>query len=450
MWLAHQLALDMPCALKFFIGPDTDVEQYCHRFAIEAKAAAKLSHPNVVRILDSGVWEGRPYIAMELLEGEGLDARLRRRGRLLSHETIVFCHQVGAALTKAHALGIVHRDLKPGNVFLAREHERIVVKLIDFGIAKSSAFAAPPSALTHHETIVGTPAYMSPEQIDGSRPLDGRSDLWSLGAIVFECLTGVVPFDGPTLGDVFSKVMFKPLPVPSQVAPFLPPSLDAWWARAAARDPAARFQTAAELCDALSRALSAGAVPDADAAWWATTGTAFPSSPAPSPSSPAPAQHRTLSGQARQQEVASARTPWWMVIAISLGGTLLLGAMILFAWMRLGPGGVWGAKIAEGTPLASGAALLPTARSSASGVSASSASSVSSASSASSAPMVAAAPEPIASSVASASASAAPPVEPTAEPTAEPTGDAATGRTQTSGGKPKPQGRARKSREWGF
>src|SRR5262249_47481271 len=142
-----------------------------------------------------GVWEGRPFIVMEHLQGECLDERLLRRKRLLPSETVAFCTQVGQALAAANAMGIVHRDLKPGNIFLAQVQGRIVVKLIDFGIAKASAFHAAPTPLTQTETILGTPAYMSPEQIEGTRALDGRSDLWSLGVIVFECLTGRLPFE---------------------------------------------------------------------------------------------------------------------------------------------------------------------------------------------------------------------------------------------------------------
>jgi serine/threonine-protein kinase len=348
VWLASQIALDAPCAIKFFIGPEIDLEQYCRRFEFEAKAAARLHHPNVVRILDTGMWEGRPYIAMEFLEGEGLDARLRRRGRLLPNETIVFCYQVGAALMKVHSLGIVHRDLKPSNIFLAREPGRIVVKLIDFGIAKTSAFAVPLSQLTRTQTILGTPAYMSPEQIQGIRPLDGRSDLWSLGVIVFECLTGRLPFEAATLVDVFGRIMYTPIPVPSQVAPWLPPAFDAWWQRAAARDVNTRFQTAAELCDALSRALDPGASAEADATWWSNSASVLPR-----PSSIVP--RRMLSSHAGPPGPSSDPPPVWMLVAFGLGGALVTAALAALAWTRFAPASN-GESVALEVP--SGAPLL--------------------------------------------------------------------------------------------
>lgn len=380
VWLAHQIALDVPCAIKFFIGAEADLAQYSKRFELEAKAAAKLQHPNVVRILDSGIWEGRPFIAMELLEGECLDARLRRRGRLLPHETIAFCNQVGSALAMAHGLGIVHRDLKPSNIFLAREHGHIVVKLIDFGIAKQSTkqsiFSAAPSPLTHSETIIGTPAYMSPEQIEGTRPLDGRSDLWALAVIVFECLTGQLPFHSTTIGDLFSRIMFKPIPVPSQVSSGLPLAFDAWWARASARDPAARFQSAAELCADLTRALSRTSVADADLMWMSSSGvgiaplslnhssSSVPLAPSPNASNAGSVQP-TLSGHARPRDLPQDRGRSRLLLAAVAGGFMVVG-FVGVAWLVHGSGAPppAAAPAAGGTPAEPSASLPSPAASS--------------------------------------------------------------------------------------
>jgi serine/threonine protein kinase len=257
VWLANHLTLDVPCAVKFMTGDATRDPNYAARFELEARAIAKLSSPNVVRVLDYDVHEGMPFIAMECLQGEDLGARLQRVGRLDGPTTYRIISQVAHGLAKAHAAGIIHRDLKPDNIFLAQEDEGEVAKLVDFGIAKLTA--STPDGLTNSTqagSLIGTPAYMSPEQARGISDLDHRSDLWSLAIIAFECLTGKLPFDSTSLGDLFAKILFEPMPVPSEVAPdSSSPTLDRWWAHAASRPVADRYGSAIELADALGRAL---------------------------------------------------------------------------------------------------------------------------------------------------------------------------------------------------
>ena len=254
VWVAKQLALDTPCAVKFIEAEvATKAPGARERFEREAKAAAQLRSPHVVQILDYGLWEKQPYIAMELLDGENLAERLMRCGRLTPEETIAVLWQVSRALTKAHAQGIVHRDLKPENVFLVHDDDRDVVKVLDFGIAKTSAGTSFTRTATGQ--ILGTPYYMSPEQAEGTQPLDFRSDLWSLGVIAFECLVGAPPFESEALGDLLNRIMNKPLPVPSAVAPHVAPGFDAWFARACARPVHERFQSAKELVQALAESL---------------------------------------------------------------------------------------------------------------------------------------------------------------------------------------------------
>ncbi|MEP7126452.1 MAG: serine/threonine-protein kinase [Byssovorax sp.] len=254
VWLAQDTSLDTPCAIKFIHGEAAESVQMRSRFEREAKSAAQLRSPNVVQILDHGISDGTPYIAMEFLEGEDLAQRLKRTGRLGAHQTVSILSQVAKALTKATAAGLVHRDLKPANIFLVRDEDQDLAKVLDFGVAKSSLpdFGNPD---TSTGSLVGTPFYMSPEQARGLKTIDYRSDLWALAVIVFECLTGRRPFVGDSLGNVLFKIGVDPIPMPSSVAPDLPPSLDAWWERAARRDPAQRFQTARELIDALTLAL---------------------------------------------------------------------------------------------------------------------------------------------------------------------------------------------------
>ena len=254
VWLADHMALDIPCAIKFIQAESRDSAEVRQRFEREAKIAAQIRSPHVVQVLDHGVWEGMPYIAMERLEGEDLDDRLQRVGRLGAAETASITAQVARALSRAHAAGLVHRDLKPANIFLAGDDDREIAKVLDFGIAKDSTPRISTISNTKTGSILGTPAYMSPEQAQGVKQVDHRSDLWSLAVVVFECVTGQLPFQSEAFGDLLLKIMVQPLPVPSALAP-VPPGFDAWWARAAARDPDHRFQSAKELSDALIVAL---------------------------------------------------------------------------------------------------------------------------------------------------------------------------------------------------
>ena len=254
VWLATHLGLDVPCAVKFIEGENATLPEAHARFEREAKAAAALRSPHVVQILDHGVWQGTPYIAMELLDGEELGKRLIRLGRLGPPEAVRIVSQVCRALTRAHSVGIVHRDLKPDNIFLVRDDDREIAKVLDFGIAKATHGAVDGSN-TKTGAMLGTPYYMSPEQAQGTKAVDHRSDLWALAVIVYQMVTGRLPFESEALGDLLVKIIVSPIPIPSEVAPWAPLSFNAWWARAAQRDPAARFQTAKEFADSLALAL---------------------------------------------------------------------------------------------------------------------------------------------------------------------------------------------------
>jgi serine/threonine-protein kinase len=251
VWRAMHLGLDVPCAVKFIEGELASLPEAQARFEREAKAAAQLRSPHVVQILDHGVWDGTPYIAMELLEGEDLGKRLARVGRLSPPDTHNIISQVCRALAKAHATGIVHRDLKPDNIFLVRDDDREITKVLDFGIAKSRGQDLGGSSNTKTGAMLGTPYYMSPEQAQGIKQVDFRTDLWALAVIVYQSLTGRLPFESEALGDLLVRIIVAPLPVPSQIAP-VPPGFDAWWAKAASRDPNERFQSAKEVADSLS------------------------------------------------------------------------------------------------------------------------------------------------------------------------------------------------------
>jgi serine/threonine-protein kinase len=251
VWRATHLGLDVPCAVKFIEGELAALPEAQARFEREAKAAAQLRSPHVVQILDHGVWDGTPYIAMELLEGEDLGKRLARVGRMSPADTHNVVGQVCRALAKAHAAGIVHRDLKPDNIFLVRDDDREITKVLDFGIAKSRGQDLGGSSNTKTGAMLGTPYYMSPEQAQGIKQVDFRTDLWALAVIVYQALTGRLPFESEALGDLLVRIIVAPLPVPSHVGP-VPPGFDQWWTKAASRDPNERFQSAKELADSLA------------------------------------------------------------------------------------------------------------------------------------------------------------------------------------------------------
>jgi non-specific serine/threonine protein kinase len=251
VWRAEHLALRSDVAVKV-IDPlyltQLDAET---RFLREAQAAAALRSPNIVQVFDYGVEDGLPYMVMELLEGESLGARLARTGRLPFPEAARLLSQVARAIGKAHQAGIVHRDLKPDNIFLVQSDDGEIAKVLDFGIAKLTALSAiEATSRTVTGLMLGTPAYMSPEQANESEKVDHRSDLWSLGVIAFECVTGRRPFRGRGLGELLVQICSAPIPVPSSIAT-VPPEFDAWFARAVARDVDRRFQSAREMADAL-------------------------------------------------------------------------------------------------------------------------------------------------------------------------------------------------------
>ncbi|MET0591214.1 MAG: serine/threonine-protein kinase, partial [Polyangiaceae bacterium] len=224
------------------------------RFEREAKVEAQLRSPHVVHVLDHGVWQGTPYIAMEFLQGESVAGRLERVGRLDAKATHRLVAHIARALTRAHAIGIVHRDLKPENVFLVPDDEGEIAKVLDFGVAKWNTDWAVNN-VTKTGLLVGTPLYMSPEQARGTKDIDFRADLWSLAVMAFQCMTGSLPFISEGLGDLLAKIMFEPIPMPSSIVPYLPLDFDAWWERASSRDIEARFQSAKELSDSLAVAL---------------------------------------------------------------------------------------------------------------------------------------------------------------------------------------------------
>ena len=251
VWRADHLVLSSPVAVKVLNERAQDSAHGHARFLREAQAAAALRSPHVVQIFDVGVEGSAPFIVMELLEGESLAQRLRRVGRLDLAATAAIITQSARALHKAHEAGIVHRDLKPDNIFLVRDVDRELVKVLDFGIAKLVE-QMEVEQLTGTGSVLGTPHYMSPEQARGRKEVDHRTDLWALGVIAYECTTGRRPYDSHALGDLLLQICTEPAPPPS-TAGDLPSALDAFMARALAREPEQRFATVLELADSFAQ-----------------------------------------------------------------------------------------------------------------------------------------------------------------------------------------------------
>jgi len=258
VWRAVHVRLESPVAIKLLNSAIADDPEMLERFLREARSAAAVRSSHVVQIFDYGVDRDVPYIAMELLVGEALDARLDARGVLEPAELDKIFTEVARAVGNAHAQGVVHRDIKPANIFIAREGDVEVTKVLDFGIAKllDQRLSAPVGSGTHTGNILGTPNYMSPEQARGQRQVDHRSDLWSLAVLAFECLTGKQPFESTSLGDLVVKICTAQPPVPSTIAP-VPEAFDAWFLRGLDKDPAQRFRSALEMADELHALLSA-------------------------------------------------------------------------------------------------------------------------------------------------------------------------------------------------
>jgi eukaryotic-like serine/threonine-protein kinase len=266
VWRALDLKLERSVAIKLIEPRFVQTSEALARFQREARAAARLSGPNVAQIYDSGVHAGTPYLTMELLEGESLGQRIRNTGPLTAEATTVVFADMAQAVTKAHKLGIVHRNLKPDNVFLVWEDPGVRAVVLDFGVAKSlggdvGALAAPESG---SGLVTKMPYYWSPEQMSGRMQVDYRTDLWALAVIAFECLTGRRPFEDQTLGGLLLRICSEPAPIPSEWAS-VPAGFDPWFARGVAKDPDARFQSAMEaaaeleqLCDGYAPAPDAG------------------------------------------------------------------------------------------------------------------------------------------------------------------------------------------------
>ena len=312
VWAAEDSMLGRRVALKFLLPRYAEDEQFVERFRREAAAAAGLQHPNVVSVYDRGEHEGVPFIAMEYVEGASLKDLIERG--LTVGEAVEITRQVLAGARFAHSKGIIHRDLKPQNVLVDAEGR---ARVADFGIARAGT-----SEITQTGSVLGTAQYLSPEQAQGL-PVTAASDLYSVGAMLYEALTGEVPFDADTPVAVALKQVSEQPRAPSQLNPQVPRALDAVVLRALAKDPANRFASADEFLRALEQAeADPSGASLGDTASYAAAAAAAPATPPPT--GPPPAEEEGGFWNRRR------------AIAAALIALLLAGGIIAFLLTRGG------------------------------------------------------------------------------------------------------------------
>jgi len=289
VYLARDVKHDRQVALKIF-RPESSSGMGTERFLREIQVTAKLSHPNILPLYDSGEAGGLLYYVMPYVEGETLAGLLSREGELPIPQALQIAREVAEALAYAHSYGVVHRDIKPANIMLSGGHAVVA----DFGIARALVEAGTKK-LTETGMAIGTPAYMSPEQASASEHIDARSDVYALGCVLYEMLVGQPPFTGPTAQAILARQSMDAVPAPHIVRKSIPPDLEAVIYTALEKSPADRYHTATELVEAL-RAVASG-------------------------------EHPPHTGSVLQQ-VRKEPAVWWRRIAIAASTVAVVGATV--------------------------------------------------------------------------------------------------------------------------
>jgi eukaryotic-like serine/threonine-protein kinase len=356
---AHDEMLDRDVALKVVLPKMTRSMEIVERFSNEARSLARLDSRHVVRVLDFGTISqpiasaGLPFMVLELLRGEDLFSVAAREGGLSASRVVGYTLQACAGLAVAHSLGIVHRDLKPENLFLAVEPDGSqCVKVLDFGVARSHSRRKP---LTRGNVGVGSPGYMSPEQVEGSSNLDARSDIWTLGVVMYELLAHRNAFIGDTPQSLCLQILSGPVVPLAELRPDLPPALIYIVERCMRRDPAERFQNVAELADALAPLQELGPpTSDAERVRRVLEAEALPPAKVPS----APAREVLSSDVISISLPGRPRSPQRRRRAVSVAAVTLLFIPLLALLPRvaqapeLAPARVWSESALKSTQLA--------------------------------------------------------------------------------------------------
>jgi eukaryotic-like serine/threonine-protein kinase len=255
VWSARNERTNRDFAIKFLLPALARDPEALHRFVREAKATGQLRHPNVVTAMDAGMHEARPYLVMELLSGESLEARLARDGRLDELETCILLGQVARALEHAHASALVHRDLSSANVFLCESQDDGPpgIKVLDFGVSKVLDESQNGRVCTGDGKILGSPVYMSPEQAKGAEGVDARTDIWSLGVLAYQCIAGRAPFRGSNYNALMFAILQSPHEPLANLIPQIDPELAELVENCLVKDRDVRTGSARELASQLER-----------------------------------------------------------------------------------------------------------------------------------------------------------------------------------------------------
>lgn len=338
--VARHLELDERVAIKFLLPQALSEPEAVMRFAREARASVKIKSEHVARTLDVGKLEnGAPYMVMEYLQGADLGARLRQLGPLPIEQAVDFMLQACHALADAHAIGIIHRDIKPSNLFVIRKSDgQESIKVLDFGISKLTGVATDGTDLgmTRTQTIMGSPYYMSPEQMASSRNVDAATDIWALGITLHELLAGQPPFRGETVTELCSKVLTQPIPRLREWRPDAPDGLQAVLDRCLEKVPSNRYSNVAELATALAAfgtdrgRLAAEATQRVlHAAGISMTTVALPPSPDAAPTAPTQSIMGLVAPLSHSHSQTKRRTGLWVGLAAAVLTIAAVAAVVI-------------------------------------------------------------------------------------------------------------------------